>query len=92
MPFNKRKIIYDNISDIKFSYYGWKDSDARMASLSELDFTKDSRPGWFSVYDGVNIRLHPQKLKIVIGEFSLEFTMPERARLNISREEIENPV
>lgn len=91
LPFNKRKIIYSNISDLKFSYYGWKNNSSKMASLS-ADLVNAGRGSWFSEYDGIKRRLHPDKVKIQIGDFSVGFTMPDRSRLNITREEIENPV
>lgn len=90
LPFSQRKIIYDNISDLSFSYFGWKDINTRMAAMD--DFSGQSSPQWFAEFDALNRRLHPQKIQIVIGSFTLEFTVPDRSRLNMSVEDIENPV
>lgn len=92
LPFNKRKVIYSDLSSLEFSYYGWQDSTARMASFDEFNVNVDTSPRWFSEYDALSRRLHPQKIKIVMSGFTLEFTIPDRSRLTISREETENPI
>lgn len=92
LPFAKRQIIYRDISHIAFSYYGWKDHATRMASLAGPDVTLVKEPEWFIEYDGLKRQVHPQKIKIDMTDFSLEFEVPDRSRLNFSLEELENPV
>ncbi|WP_019674717.1 PilW family protein [Arsukibacterium perlucidum] len=92
LPFTYRKIINENISDLSFSYFGWKDITARIASQTDMDNGDGSTPQWFDEYDALNRRLHPQKVKVVMAGFTLEFAVPDRSRINISPEDAENPV
>lgn len=92
LPFSQRQIIYNEISDLTFSYYGWKDIATRMAAVGDVDVSIKNAPAWSEQYDALNRRLHPEKIRIQLGEFALEFAIPDRSRLNISREDAENPV
>lgn len=92
LPFSFRKIIYNEINDLTFSYFGWKDIVTRMNAYGDVDVSVDSAPTWSEQYDALNRGLHPEKIRIQLGEFMLEFAVPDRSRLNILREEAENPV
>jgi prepilin-type N-terminal cleavage/methylation domain-containing protein len=92
LPFSRRQIIYDDIAEMSFRYFGWNDIATRMAAYSDVDVAVNSSPQWFSEYDALVRRLHPQKVQLLLGDFTLEFAVPDRARLNISLEDTENPV
>ncbi len=92
LPFSRRQVILNDLSDLSFSYFGWKDIDLRMAAMGDINVSLTAKPEWFDEYDAISRRLHPQKIKIVIADFALEFAIPDRSRLNVSPEEIENPL
>ncbi|MBV2127788.1 type II secretion system protein [Arsukibacterium indicum] len=92
LPFNKRRIISTDLSELSFSYYGWESIEVRMAAMANIDVSLTAQAQWFDEYDALRRRLHPQKIKIVMADFTLEFAVADRSRLNISREELENPL
>jgi prepilin-type N-terminal cleavage/methylation domain-containing protein len=92
LPFSRRQVIVNNVSELSFRYFGWKDIDLRMAAMGDINVSLREKPEWFEEYDSLSRRLHPQKIQIVIADFPLEFAIPDRSRLNISIEEMENPL
>ena len=92
LPFSRRQVILNDLSALSFSYFGWKDLDLKMAAMGDINVSLTEKPQWFEEYDALSRRLHPQTIKIVIADFALEFAIPDRSRLNVSPEEIENPL
>lgn len=92
LPFAHRQIILDDLSQVSFHYFGWSDYITRASAFTDLDMNTTDSLKWFEQFDAISRRLHPEKIRIQLGEFTLEFAVPDRSRLNISREEVENPV
>ncbi|HEY9041989.1 MAG TPA: prepilin-type N-terminal cleavage/methylation domain-containing protein [Rheinheimera sp.] len=90
LPFSYRQIIADNLSDLSFSYYGWENLDVRVASQDEFNAQVSAAPRWYSEFDSLNRHLHPEQIKIAFGDFVLQFTIPDRSRVNALYAE-ENP-
>jgi prepilin-type N-terminal cleavage/methylation domain-containing protein len=91
LPFSYRQIIADNLTGLAFSYFGWESLNARAASQNEFGTGVNNEPKWYSEFDALNRRLHPEKIKIVLNDFNLEFAIADRSRVNALFAE-ENPV
>ncbi len=82
LPFSYRKILLDNLTSLEFSYYGWANNQARVDSLSE--FANGIDKDWFTEYDGLARRFHPEQILIEINGFQLTIAVPNRTDLGLA--------
>lgn len=84
LPFNFRRILYDNINQIDFSYYGYQ-------SLKERNETASGEGSevydllWFNDYDGMQRVLHPQAIEINLNGFRWLIEVPDAVESTLSR-------
>jgi prepilin-type N-terminal cleavage/methylation domain-containing protein len=91
LPFNYRVIIADGLPAVSFAYFGWASISSQMSAAGDVDIAIKSAPRWFNEFDGLTRQLHPEKVQIQLGEFSLLFTVPNRNRVN-ALADYEDPV
>jgi hypothetical protein len=91
LPFSYRQIILDNQQQLSFRYFGWKDLHSQVASQSDVSASVDDIRAWFDTFDALNRRVHPEKIKIVINGFELEFSVADRSKVNTLFND-ENPI
>lgn len=82
LPFSFRKIISTDLEALSFSYYGWPSLNSRMEAISDLRLNTDIKRQWFSGYDALERQMHPEKVKITLNDFALEFAIADRTRVN----------
>ncbi|MEH8015828.1 prepilin-type N-terminal cleavage/methylation domain-containing protein [Rheinheimera muenzenbergensis] len=82
LPFNYRQIVAEDIPSLTFSYFGWESLTARVASQNDFTTGIDKVPQWYNEYDALSRKLHPEKIKIKLDDFALEFTIADRSRIN----------
>lgn len=69
LPFGFRRILYDDIEQLSFSYFGWENYDVRRDMLS-AENTVESTPEWFNQYDGLERVAHPLTIRINLNGMS----------------------
>lgn len=63
IPFNTPLVLFSNLQQVNFSYYGWR-------SLKDRDWTPDSQnsnrrsKSWSNNYNSLNIGLQPEKIAV----------------------------
>lgn len=92
LPFSHRQVVMDDLPVLEFSYFGWQDSQTRAVAYGDIDVSVSQAPNWHAEYDSIVRKLHPEKIRLELDNFSLQFSLPDRSRLSISREDLENPV
>ncbi|RUO62600.1 PulJ/GspJ family protein [Pseudidiomarina insulisalsae] len=76
LPFNFRRILYDNIEQLSFDYYGYQSLTERNATVAG-DMGETFQLEWFSEYDGLQRSLHPQAVAINLNGFRWLIEVPD---------------
>ncbi|WP_258807323.1 prepilin-type N-terminal cleavage/methylation domain-containing protein [Pseudidiomarina sp. CB1] len=63
LPFNFRRVLYDDLEALDFSYFGWNNYDERRAMIS-AENTEELEPAWYTTYDGLQRVAHPLAIAI----------------------------
>lgn len=84
LPFSFRKVIIPSLSELTFSYFGWESLNAQMSSRSDIEVGLTLMPQWFSDYDGIKRKVHPERILIKMGDFELTVTVPNRSKMNFT--------
>lgn len=84
LPFNFRRVLYDNLNALEFNYYGYKSLDERNATLA-ADMGRTYALEWFSEYDGLTRVLHPQAIEINMSGFRWLIEVPDNVEQAMSR-------
>lgn len=92
LPFSHRLVVMDNLVVLQFSYFGWKNSQTRALAYGDIDVSITQAPQWFAEFDAKVRKLHPEKIRLELDNFTVQFSLADRSRLSISREDLENPV
>ncbi|MDH3535780.1 MAG: prepilin-type N-terminal cleavage/methylation domain-containing protein [Gammaproteobacteria bacterium] len=74
MEFRHRLVIARGLPLPEFRYFGWADL---MSRLTQEDLPGAER-SWFSDYDGMQRRYHPEKIEMRLGEDAAIFDVPAR--------------
>jgi len=86
--FNFRLLVLKNLQQLDFSYFGWENFDDYNRYFSELTTERNVR--WLARYDGLQMRLQPERIALNIGTFRWIFRAPERAEFVKKRRALEN--
>lgn len=84
LPFNFRRILYDNVEQISFQYYGYKSLDERNRTVA-ADTGQTYELEWFPEYDGLQRVLHPQAIEINMNGFRWLIEVPDTVEQALSR-------
>lgn len=84
LPFSYRQVVADNLTALTFSYYGWDDINTRTNSAEAYSDSFGKRPQWHVEFDAFKRSIHPEKIKVTMADFSFEFAIANRDRVNAS--------
>ena len=84
LPFSYRQVIADNLTALSFSYYGWDNINSRTNSAEAFSDSFGKTPQWYSEFDAFKRNIHPERLKVTLGDFYFEFNIANRDRVNAS--------
>lgn len=76
LPFNFRRILYDDVETLDFSYYGWENYDVRR-DMASGESAVQAAPQWYNEYDGLARVLHPQAVRINLSGMSWFITVSD---------------
>lgn len=80
LPFDRRMIVLEGLSQIRFDYFGWSSVDQRA-----LASDTGARPDWSIEFDGLVRVQQPLKIAMTLGNFRSEIQMPERTDVLLGR-------
>lgn len=84
LPFNFRRVLYDNVEQINFRYYGFGSLTERNQTIAaDMGDTFELR--WFDEYDGLQRVLHPQAIHIDLNGFDWSIEVPDAVEGAIAR-------
>jgi len=83
LPFQHRMIVLRDVADLEFGYYGWRSLEMRSeaADAPELDY----KPEWLPEYDGLALRMHPERIAIRLAGGDAVIFVPERGAVVFRR-------
>lgn len=84
LPFNFRRVLYDNVEQINFRYYGYASLNERNQTIAG-DAEDTYELVWFDEYDGLQRMLHPQAVHINLNGFNWSIEVPDAVEGAISR-------
>ncbi|MDN7126980.1 prepilin-type N-terminal cleavage/methylation domain-containing protein [Pseudidiomarina sp. 1ASP75-14] len=84
LPFNFRRILYDNIGRIDFRYYGYQSLRERNDTVS-AEAAQAYSLEWFNDYDGMQRVLHPQAIEVDLNGFRWLIEVPDAVESALSR-------
>lgn len=84
LPFSYRQVVADNLTALTFNYYGWDDINSRTNSAEAFSGDFGKLPQWHVKFDAFKRRIHPEKIKVTMADFSFEYTIANRDRVNAS--------
>ncbi|WP_411360710.1 PulJ/GspJ family protein [Pseudidiomarina salilacus] len=84
LPFNFRRILYDNVEALNFDYYGYKSLDERNRTVA-ADMGQTFELEWFSDFDGLTRKVHPQAIAINLNGFRWLIEVPDTVEEATSR-------
>lgn len=82
LPFRHRLVVASGIADLKFRYFGWQSPSEQAAAF---DGFGDVKPQWWESYDGIERRMHPERIGVTLGSEETVFIVPQRAATALSR-------
>ncbi|MDN7134490.1 PulJ/GspJ family protein [Pseudidiomarina terrestris] len=84
LPFNFRRILYDNLEQIEFRYFGFQSLTQRNQTVS-AEGPEQYSLEWFSEYDGMQRVLHPQGIEVNLNGFRWFIEVPDAVESALSR-------
>lgn len=83
LPFQHRLVVLRDLPDLRFGYFGWRSLQQRFeaADMPELN----RKPEWATEFDGLLLRLHPQRIALRFGGLDAVVFVPERADVAFRR-------
>ncbi|MCM2311929.1 MAG: prepilin-type N-terminal cleavage/methylation domain-containing protein [Steroidobacteraceae bacterium] len=83
LPFQHRLVVLRDLPDLSFGYFGWRSLQQRFeaADMPELN----RKPEWATEFDGLLLRLHPQRIALRFGGLDAVVFVPERADVAFRR-------
>ena len=83
LPFKNRMVVLRDLPRPQFHYFGWASLQARSQATDAAGL--ELAPRWYTEYDGLKRRVHPQRIAIEIGGTKAVFLVPERADTSLNR-------
>jgi prepilin-type N-terminal cleavage/methylation domain-containing protein len=83
LPFKHRMVVMQGLTALEFEYFGWENLAARAAAENQPTAEQSAR--WYSDYDGLKRRLHPERIAVQLGGTRVVFLVPERADAALNR-------
>ncbi|MGQ4276504.1 PulJ/GspJ family protein [Pseudidiomarina sp. E22-M8] len=84
LPFNFRRILYDNVGRVEFRYYGYESLRQRNDTVS-AEGPEQYSLMWFEEFDGMQRVLHPQAIAIDLNGFRWLIEVPDAVESTLSR-------
>lgn len=78
LPFNFRRVMLSNLSQVQFAYQGWASLQQKMAAFSEFAIAVPPQE-WLTNYDGMQSRLHPLTVRISFDSIHWQFSFEDNA-------------
>ena len=79
LPFSHRMVVAYDIPEPVFRYYGWETLLARTQGDTAPGVAGGQGPQWYTDYDGIQRRQHPERIAIELGQMHAVFFVPSRA-------------
>jgi len=83
LPFQRRMIVLHDVPDLSFAYFGWRSVSQMLEAADAAE--SGLKPEWFSEFDGLARRLHPQRIAVRLGQTEAMVFVPDRADVSIRR-------
>jgi prepilin-type N-terminal cleavage/methylation domain-containing protein len=83
LPFQHRVQVLADVPDLAFGYYGWESQQMRFEAADAPE--AGLKPAWFSEYDGLRTRQHPERIALRLGDTESVVFVPERADVSYRR-------
>lgn len=84
LPFNFRRILYDDVATIAFGYYGYQSLTERNQTVAG-DQGDTYKLNWYDEYDGLQRVLHPQSIRINLNGFNWLIEVPDAVESTMTR-------
>jgi prepilin-type N-terminal cleavage/methylation domain-containing protein len=83
LPFQHRMLVLSDVPELGFGYFGWRSLQERADApeMPELHY----KPDWSQEYDGLVLRMHPQRIALRVGGTQAIVFVPERADVSFGR-------
>lgn len=82
--FNFRLLLAKDLTQLNFAYYGWKDVQSYEEFMAQM--TTVAQKEWKAEFDGMQLRLQPERLEIKLNNYSWLTTIPaQRAEFAAQR-------
>ena len=78
--FDKKLILFSDLDQVKFSYYGW----SHLYSKNSEENNRN-RPQWFERYSGIDNQLMPENYNITLVKNGEDLTIPVTLDVNSER-------
>jgi prepilin-type N-terminal cleavage/methylation domain-containing protein len=76
LPFRHRMVVLRDLGGFEFAYFGWDTVEHRLAAADAVD--TGHHPQWFTSYDGLRQRLHPERVAMKLPGGEAVIFVPER--------------
>jgi prepilin-type N-terminal cleavage/methylation domain-containing protein len=83
LPFQDRMIVLRDLRRLEFAYFGWESPDARVLAADQPESGLAAR--WWSAYDGLVRRQHPQRIALRLDGGEAVVFVSERADIAFRR-------
>lgn len=75
LNFSKSIVLFDNLTNISFQYFGWPSLQSKYWTIDSIA-PKPEPPAWFDEYNSLALNLQPERIKIAFttehGDYSLQ--------------------
>lgn len=78
LPFNFRRVMLNNLSQVQFAYQGWASLQQKMAAINEFAMALPPQE-WLVSYDGLTNGLHPVAVKITADNLSWQYNFEDNS-------------
>jgi len=83
LPFQHRIQVLANVPDLEFGYYGWESQQKRFEAFDAPE--SGFKAEWFAEYDGLKLRMHPERIALRLDGQEAVVFVPERADTSFRR-------
>lgn len=82
--FNFRLLLVENLTQLSFAYYGWKDVQSYQDYMAQM--TTVEQKEWKPEFDGMQLRLQPERLEVRLDSYPWLTMIPaQRAEFAVQR-------
>ena len=79
LPFQRRMIVLRDVPDLAFGYFGWGSVREMLEAADAPESGLEAR--WSEEFDGLERRVHPQRIAIRLGTTEAMIFVPDRANV-----------